>query len=960
MKRPRKVFKTTHSLVWLIVTIVLVVVFAVITIVTTQVSLIYGTLNLALGGPRPNTADGEEPLYELDEGLETKQDVYEAAQEFNKSIEEEGAVLLKNDGTLPLDKGAKISVFGKNSVNLVYSGSGSSAASGDDIVDLYGGLSDFDVNPTLKSFYESSSQSGSGRSDNPSMDGNSLTGFATGETPVDSYTSTVKESFKTYNEAAIVVISRIGGEGFDLPRTMVDSYGGSAVTGANADDHYLELDNNEKAMIEMVCENFSKVVVLLNTSSTMELGDLESNSNINAILWIGLPGQNGAAVIGDILDGTINPSGRTTDTYAADFTTIPSYQNFGDNQSSNGNRYITDNSKNTNKFAYVEYEEGIYVGYRYFETRGYTDGEDWYNANVVYPFGYGLSYTTFSWTVTESPDQQKLEKNSDVSVTVHIENDSEVAGKDVVELYVRTPYTEGGIEKADKVLVAYAKTDEIVKGDDGCDVTLTFNAYDLASYDYSDANKNSFKGYELEAGEYTFFVSTDAHTPVATFTMTVDSDIQYDKDPSTGKDVGNLFDEESDYITTYLSRTDWDGTFPTTPTEDDRTTTSSWLSQTSYSVNDSADDPWYTTEMPATETVEGEGVQFKELVGLDYDDDLWDTFMDQLSVTQMAYLVGEGAFGTIAIEDFGIPMTYNEDGPAGFANFMDISSQVVFDVCNYAAECVVGATWNVDIAHEMGIMLGNEGLIGNGTLPYSGWYGPAANIHRSPFGGRNWEYYSEDPVISGTMASSVISGCNEKGLYVYMKHFVLNDQETDRDTNGLLVWCNEQAMRELYMKPFETALKNNSKAGVMSAFVRIGLTWSGGCYNLLTGVLRNEWGVTCSVVTDYDLGSYMSTDQMIRAGGDLCLVQDASKVPSTSDSALTATQLSCIRRAAKNILYTIANSSAMNVEITGYGLPIWEIILIVVDCAIVAGCAVWGVFALRPLFKKKKEEEVNQ
>ncbi len=959
MKRPRKVFKTTHSLVWFIVTIVLVVLFAVITIVTTQVSLIYGTLNLALGGVRAVTGESGDMLYELDDGLETKQDVYKAAQEFNKSLEEEGAVLLKNDGTLPLEKGAKISVFGKNSVNLVYSGSGSSASSGNDTVDLYGGLSDFEVNPTLKSFYESSA-SGSGRSENPSMDGTSLTGFATGETPWDSYTETVKESFKSYNDAAIVVISRIGGEGFDLPRTMIDSYGGSAVTGANATDHYLQLDNNEQKMIEEVCENFSKVVVLLNTSSTMELGDLENNSNINAIMWMGLPGQNGAAVIGDLLDGSVNPSGKTTDTYARDFTSIPSYKNFGDNQSSNGNRYITESSRSSNRFAYVEYEEGIYVGYRYFETRYATEsnGDTWYRNNVVYPFGYGLSYTSFDWTVKSSPDGEKLEKNSDVSVTVHVDNETDVAGKDVVELYARTPYTAGGIEKADKVLVAYAKTDEIVKGDKGCDVTLTFNAYDLASYDWSDANSNGFKGYELEAGTYTFFISTDAHTSVAQFTMTVDSDIKYDTDPKTGTAVGNLFDDESDHITTYLSRTDWDGTYPTTPTEEDRTVTSTWLSQTTYTVNDTSSDPWYSDTMPVTGTVTGEeAVQFSDLAGADYDDELWDTFMDQLSIEEMAYLVGQGAFGTIALESYGVPMTYNEDGPAGFANFMDITSQVVYDVVNYAAECVVGATWNVELAEEMGRMLGNEGLVGDGTLPYSGWYGPAANIHRSPFGGRNWEYYSEDPVISGTMASAVISGCNEKGLYVYMKHFVLNDQETDRDTNGLLVWCNEQAMRELYMKPFETALKNNDKAGVMSAFVRIGLTWSGGCYELLTTVLREEWGVTCSVITDYDVNSYMGADQAIRAGGDLMLVQDTSRVPSIDSDSLTATQVTAIRRAAKNVLYIIANSSAMNVEITGYLMPIWEIALIVVDCVIVVGCAVWGIFALRPLFKKKKEGE---
>lgn len=946
MNKFKAIFKNRHSLVWSIVTCVLVVLFVAITIVTTQVQIVYGTLNLVLGGERPVTADGSEPMYTLDDGLETKADVYAAAKEFNKQLEEEGAVLLKNDGTLPLEEGANISVFGKNSVNLIYTGSGSSEASNEDIIDLYEGLSSFNVNPTLKSFYESNA-SGSGRSANPGMDGTILTGFATGETPYSSYTSAVKDSFSDYNDAAIVVFSRIGGEGFDLPRTMVESYGGSAVEGANADDHYLQLDNNEKDLLNMVCSYFDKVIVLLNTSTTIELGELENDDDINAILWIGLPGQTGAAVIGDLLDGSVNPSGRTTDTYARDFTKAPSYYNFSDNMTSDGNRYMTNGSGRNAYF--VEYEEGVYVGYRYYETRGYTDGEEWYEENVVYPFGYGLSYTDFEWTVksVSVSDGSVLGKDDTITVEVEVENTGEYSGKEVVELYYKAPYYEGGIEKPYIQLGAFAKTDIIRPGRTDT-VTLELSVESMKSYDYSGV-KVLGGGYILEEGEYSVVLAKDIHSSAeAEFDYTVASDIRYDEGA-----VNNLFDDVSDHITTYLSRADWDGTMPQAPTAQEREVTTEWLSQISYSVNDADDTPWYADEMPVS-GLSDDSVSFSDLIGVDYNDELWDRFMDGLTYDDMAALIGVGAFGTIALEEYGIPMTRHEDGPAGFANFMDYTNQVVYDVCNYAAECVVGATWNTELAYEMGRMLGNEGLIGDGDLPYSGWYGPAVNIHRSPFGGRNWEYYSEDGLLSGEMASAVIKGCNEKGLYVFMKHFALNEQESDRSNNGLIVWTNEQAMRELYLKPFEIALKNNDKAGVMTSFTRVGFTWTGGSYELLTSVLREEWGVNCAVVTDYAISkSYMNVEQMIRAGGDLVLTQDDSKVPSTSN--LTATQATSIRRAAKNILYAVVNSSAMNVEIVGYKMPVWEVVLIVIDCVIVVGLAVWGFFALRPIFKKEEQ-----
>lgn len=936
-----KIFKNRHSRLWLIVTCVLVVLLAAVTIVTTQVKVVYETANLALGGLRPVTADGSERLYVSDSGMETKASVYAAAKELNKQLEEEGAVLLKNDGVLPLVAGKNISVFGKNSVNLVYSGSGSSAASGDGVIDLYEGLSEhFNVNPTLKNFYLSSA-SGSGRGENPGMDGTILTGFATGETPVSSYNTDVKSSFSSYNDAAIVVFSRIGGEGFDLPRTMVDSYeSGNAVAGANAEDHYLQLDNNEKDLLNMVCESFDKVIILLNTSSVMELGELEDNAKINAILWMGLPGQTGSAVIGDLLDGSSNPSGRTTDTYVRDFTTIPSYYNFSDNRMTDGNRYTINGAGRTAYF--VDYEEGIYVGYRYYETRAYTDGEAWYTDHVVYPFGYGMSYTEFKWTVKDisKANNSLLNKEDTIEVEVEVENIGDRAGKEVVELYYKVPYYDGGIEKAYIQLGAFAKTKTIEPGKNDV-VTLTMSVEDMKSYDYNGV-KVTGGGYVLERGEYSIVLAKNVHeTPVAEYTYTVTSDIFYDQDSVT-----NRFDDVSEHISTYLSRTDWEGTMPKAPTEEEREVSKEWLQQISYKENDTSDSPWYSDEMPNSAKITESPVQFGELKGLAYDDEKWDAFMDRMTFDDMAGLIGVGAFGTIPLENYGIPLTYHEDGPAGFANFMDLTGSIVYSVCNYAAECVIGATWNPELAYEMGKMIGNEGLIGNETLPYSGWYGPAVNIHRTPFGGRNWEYYSEDGFFSGTMASEVIKGCNQKGVYVFMKHFAVNEQETDRSNNGLIVWTNEQALREIYLKPFEIALKNNDKAGVMSSFTRIGFTWTGGSYALLTDVLRKEWGVHCAVITDYAISkSYMNVNQMIRAGGDLVLTQDSSKIPSTSN--LTATQATAIRRASKNILYAIANSNAMDVEITGYKIPLWEMTLIIVDCAAFVILAAWGFLVLK-------------
>ncbi len=959
------IFQNKSTRLWLIVTAVIVVVAVIANIVCLTVPIVSNSLSLIFGGENSNVSEDLRDVW-YDRQYTTKAEVLAAAKDFVVKVEQEGITLLKNEGNaLPLSNGANVSVFGKNSVNLVYGGSGSAGNISSVNKTLYESLEAAGIgyNPTLKSFYENSAQSGQGRPSNPSMDsGQRLSGFATGETPIASYTSDVKSSYAGYGDAALVVISRIGGEGFDLPRTMESSFGsGTPVEGAaSITDHYLELDANEKAMIEEAKANFDKVIVVLNVGTTMELGSLEQDPQIDAILWIGLPGSTGIMALGPVLNGTVNPSGHTVDTWAADFTQDPTWYNSGIYGSQYGNRYLNSDGSSS-EFAFVNYEEGIYVGYRYYETRGYEDGEDWYQGAVVYPFGYGLSYTTFQWDV--QLDGGTITENDTITAHVTVTNTGSVAGQDVVQLYYSAPYYVGGIEKAHVVLGDFGKTGLLAPGESET-LTLTLKAEDMASYDYADANGNGFHGYELEKGSYTIYISEDAHTPVESAVYTVASDVTLYQDL-----VQNRFDDVSAGIygdltyDSYVSRSDFAGTLRTDYLSDSERTLTPELEETLgnsikrvYRGTDEGQ-PWQVddSQMPSTEPVNN-GIALRdmlyvngEFVGkVDYDDPRWDDLLDQLSLDEMKLLVGYGAFRTNAVEGIdgvlGKPLTTDSDGPSGFTSFL--SESVVYDTCSYMAECVMGATWNVSLAYEFGQMVGEEGLVGNEKgdgMPCSGWYSPAVNIHRNQFAGRNWEYYSEDGLLSGKFAAQVVQGANSKGVYCYVKHFAVNDQETDREYNGILVWCNEQAMRELYLKPFELSVKEGGATGMMSSFNRLGLTWAGGSYALLTEVLRNEWGFRGMVITDYSMNRYTYVDMMIRAGGDLFLTQDAKTFNMEDD----ATQVILLRQATKNILYTVANSNVMATVVDGYSTPVWQLVMYAIDAVLTITLAIWGVVVLR-------------
>lgn len=972
-----KFFKILRTRIWFIVTCVIVVIALLVNILATTV---FSTLiDSVFGGQRAilDTDNATASVYE--KTTKSKADAKAAADALNEEICEEGFVLLKNrNDALPISKSDKISVFGKNSEEILIQGSGSNGEGTVEnaVVSVYQMLKDagFDCNQTLSEFYKDDSRSGSGRPESPSI-GDYVTSLSTGETPWSSYAG-VTGSFADYNDVAVVVLSRMGGEGWDLPRSN--------------DGHYLQLDENETKLIDEVkAAGFKKVIVVINSNSPMELGGLNDDDGIDGIIWMGYPGASGLTALGKILSGEVNPSGRLVDTYERDFTKSPVWINFSDNMGT-GNTFV---GGNNNRY-FVDYEEGIYVGYRYWETRGFTDGEEWYKQNVVYPFGYGLSYSNFDWDLVGVVNSagESVDLNGDIladdtyTVTVNVTNraDSEYSGRDVVELYYTAPYIDGQIEKSHVVLADYAKTDLLAPGESD-EVTLTFSAYGMASYDCYDANENGFRGYELDAGTYTLRLMSNSHTQVDCFELTLDEGIKYEKDPLTGQTVVNLYTDNDDptldidyHLGSKLSRSDWDGTWPQAATEEQKML-SSELDNAIKSV--APNNPNTYTEMPATEQsiydiedgVDENGdpsyraVMLKDLKGKNYDDPLWNTLLDRLSVREMALLAGNGAFHSEAITNIGKPRTNETDGPSGWVNFM-LNDGTYYGTCKYASQPVLGSTWNKELAYRMGLSVGEEGLWGsdgkgNGLL-YNGWYAPGANIHRSHFGGRTLEYYSEDPVLTGKMAAQVIKGASEKGVYCYMKHFAMNEQEYKRD--GVTTWATEQALREIYLKPFEIAVKESGNAssseqngtvcmGIMTSFNRVGAKWSGGDYRLVTQILRNEWGFKGTVITDFNSNTpYMDGKQMAYAGNDLNLANLASDMwgnPNAND----AGDVTVLRNCAHNILYTVANSNALQYDVLGYKIPLWQEIMFIVDGVLAGGLIVWGAIAVLTAYRKSRQ-----
>ena len=850
-----------------------------------------------------------------------------------------------------------------------YGGSGSGGFDTSNNKNLYESLNDagFVTNPTLKNFYESS-QSGPVRTANSSdLDNGDNQKIATAETPQSKYTDAVRNSYADYSDAALVVITRIGGEGFDLPRYQGDSEGAVSL-----DSHYLELDQNEIDLLTAVTDGtFKRVVVVFNTPSSFEATFLKDSAyaafadKIDAAVWIGFTGSNGITALGEILNGDVNPSGRLVDTWAADFTKNPSFVNFG-----TGCLPDTTDKYDGGMYYSVDYEEGIYVGYRYYETRGETDGEDWYNANVVYPFGYGLSYTTFDWTVGDA-SASEIELGATITVPVTVKNTGSVAGKEVVQLYASAPYTLGGIEKAHKVLVGFAKTKLLQPGESET-VTVSFDPYSAASYDYRDANSNGFSGYELEAGEYTLYVSRNAHESEKAIALNLAADVQIGTDPTTDSEVVNRYTDSENFLDSdwqldaMLSRADWEGTWPTPQTAQQHAGTDRLYEEIRSEEHnnptdfDSEEYPWFGEEPTLTlrdllPSAEAEG--YEPVVS--YDDERWEELMMGCDEEEMIALINNGAYHTLAMESVGLPATIHGDGPSGFTCFM--SKEQVNGTCQYVSEPVMASTWNINLMNELGEAIGEEGTIGDKATgqPYSSIYAPGVNIHRSPFGGRCSEYFSEDPFISGMMGAAEVQGIQSRGVLPTVKHFVANEQETHRSIGGDLSWLSEQALREIYLKPFEYTVKLGETRGIMTSFNRIGPRWTGGDYRLLTEILRNEWGFNGLVICDFNtIPQYMIPRMMFYAGGSLDLATQQSAMWTDCDTSEAGDAI-VLMRAVKDVMYALVNSNAMNAEVIGYNPPIWQEYLHWINIGAFTLVGVWLVLAIVRTVRCNKRQKAK-
>ncbi len=892
-----------------------------------------------------------------------------AAGDLVTNIADEGFVLLKNNGVLPLQSSAKLTLLGRGSVDSVYGGSGSGASSSEGLIDLKLGLTNagFEVNGTvydiLNKFAAFTMEQGmfgpSKVYDNPKstivMDNPEASTYMIGEMPVSQYTAEAVDSFKVYGDAAVVTISRPAGEGGDLTRDMKgwdDNY--------EAGQHQLELNKDEKELIALAKSNFENVIVLINSSSAMELGSLESDPEIDAILMIGFPGKTGFNSVGRILNGTVNPSGHTVDIYAADLTKDPTFVNFGHNQYSN-----IDKKNAIGDGTFVQYEEGIYVGYRYYETAA-KEGFINYDEAVVYPFGYGLSYTSFDWKVVK----QTLGKTDEtISLDVEVTNTGAVAGKDVVEVYYSAPYTKGGIEKSEVVLADFAKTNLLAPGESQV-VTLTFAVEDMASYDYK-----TEKAYVLESGAYEVRVQTDSHNikaGIEPIVYDVNKTVVYNDNNKRSTDLTeatNQFDDVSAMFTDTptegyalnMSRADFAGTFPTAPMAVDKVANDAIIAGFQSYVAAEHEDA--EAVMPTTKA--NNGLTLIDFRGKDYNDPAWEALLDQLDPQEVVKVIMNGAYTTLEMPSVSKPVTIDIDGPAGLSSFMGAEIKGTA----YPSEVVIASTYNTDLAKAMGQMVGNEAL----DKGVNGWYAPALNVHRSPFAGRNFEYYSEDPVVSAKITQSVVEGAATKGLYTFIKHFALNDQETNRVNSGVATWANEQAIREIYLKGFEKTIKNamttinyiadengtmvekemKAATAVMSSFNRIGSTWTGGSHALLEDVLRSEWGFEGVVISDFNLYEHMYANQGIAAGTDYFITFDSMKTIEDSTSATAVTNL---RKSAHRMLYTIANSNAMNGIVPGstitFKMATWKIVRIVVDAAIVLALVLWIVLSM---MRRKKD-----
>lgn len=843
------------------------------------------------------------------------------ANELAKEVQSEAITMLKNDDSnLPLSN-KKVNVFGWGSTNPVYGGTGSGSMSKQyKTVSLLDGMKQagLKTNTELSKLYTDY------RKDRPEV-GMFAQDWTLPEVPAKQYSDKLVSDAKDFSDEAVVVLTRVGGEGADLPTDMK----AKGITYKNNSKDYddfqkgesfLQLSKTERDMIDLVTSNFKKVTLVYNGANTFQFDFLNDYPQIQSVVWCPPAGQTGFSALGEVLAGETNPSGKTSDTFLKDLTKSVSYNNFGKFEYTN----MADKAAKYKGFTgddvtaipgFVNYSEGIYVGYKFYETAS-DEGLINYDDTVAFPFGYGLSYTSFD---------QKLDsvkhKGGKVTVTATVTNTGDKAGKDVVEVYYNPPYTDGGIEKASKNLAGFEKTKELQPGESQ-KVTVKFDDDDMASYDYKGA-----KAYVLEKGDYDISIQSDSHHVIDHKAITVKDTVTYDSDSNThngDKTVAtNQFDDVAGDVT-YLSRADHFANYK-----------EATAAPTNFEMSDKAKETFYNNsnydpkkfdkdsdKMPTTGAKNG--LKLSDMYGKDYDDADWDKLLDQLTFDDMDNLIANGGYGTQAVKSVGKIQLTDADGPASLNNnFTGVGS------IGFPASTAFACTWNKDLAKQFGEMIGDMAH----DMHVAGWYAPAMNIHRNAFSGRTFEYFSEDSLLSGVMASSEISGAKSKGVYSFMKHFALNDQETKR-TEMLCTWTNEQAMREIYLKPFEMSVKEGGAQAVMSSFNYIGNTYAGADSALLQTVLRGEWGFKGFVLTDYFGGyGYQNADQEVRAGNDSMLATTKITNHITDKS---ATSVKAMRQAAHNILYTAANSWQYANGEPKVATPIWKTAMYVA----------WGVTAV--------------
>lgn len=843
------------------------------------------------------------------------------ANELAKEVQSEAITMLKNDDSnLPLSN-KKVNVFGWGSTNPVYGGTGSGSMSKQyKTVSLLDGMKQagLKTNTELSKLYTDY------RKDRPEV-GMFAQDWTLPEVPAKQYSDKLVSDAKDFSDEAVVVLTRVGGEGADLPTDMK----AKGITYKNnskdyddfqKDESFLQLSKTERDMIDLVTSNFKKVTLVYNGANTFQFDFLNDYPQIQSVVWCPPAGQTGFSALGEVLAGETNPSGKTSDTFLKNLTKSVSYNNFGKFEYTN----MADKAAKYKGFTgddvtaipgFVNYSEGIYVGYKFYETAS-DEGLINYDDTVAFPFGYGLSYTSFD----QKLDSVKY-KGGKVTVTATVTNTGDKAGKDVVEVYYNPPYTDGGIEKASKNLAGFEKTKELQPGESQ-KVTVKFDDDDMASYDYKGA-----KAYMLEKGDYDISIQSDSHHVIDHKAITVKDTVTYDSDSNThngDKTVAtNQFDDVAGDVT-YLSRADHFANYK-----------EATAAPTNFKMSDKAKETFYNNsnydpkkfdkdsdKMPTTGAKNG--LKLSDMYGKDYDDADWDKLLDQLTFDDMDNLIANGGYGTQALKSVGKIQLTDADGPASLNNnFTGVGS------IGFPASTAFACTWNKDLAKQFGEMIGDMAH----DMHVAGWYAPAMNIHRNAFSGRTFEYFSEDSLLSGVMASSEISGAKSKGVYSFMKHFALNDQETKR-TEMLCTWTNEQAMREIYLKPFEMSVKEGGAQAVMSSFNYIGNTYAGADSALLQTVLRGEWGFKGFVLTDYFGGyGYQNADQEVRAGNDSMLATTKITNHITDKS---ATSVKAMRQAAHNILYTAANSWQYANGEPKVATPIWKTAMYVA----------WGVVAV--------------